>query len=192
MRPRRDPWKWPVTGLTVLLFLGTVFLVPRSWIDSFFSPLVLDAHDRNAAGRSWMAILPPLEIEVERSAAPPPTPPERERPRPSREDPGWWTAGWEVRAGDGVSRDFTPARRDSVVVIVMEALGLGQDFMTRPRPDSVMAQRLHLLQTEDSFRFDELKPDLSAMARSRAYADIMSRAADMYGEHLQSEIMTPD
>lgn len=192
MRPRRDPWKWPVTGMTVLLFLGAVFLVPRSWIDSFFSPLDLDAHDQAAAGRRWMAILPPPEIEVERSETLPEPLPDHEKPRPPREDPGWWTAGWEVRAGDGVTDDFTPVRRDSAVAIVMEALDLGQDFMTRTRPDSVMAQRLHLLQTEDSFKFDELKPYLSAMARSRAYADIMSRAADMYGEHLQSEIMTPD
>lgn len=192
MRPRRDPWKWPVTGLTVLLFLGAVFLVPRAWIDSFFSPLDLEAHDDAAAGRAWMAILPPLEIEVALPDEPPPLPPDVEIPRPPREDPRWWTAGWEVRAGTEASRDFGPAPRDSAVVIVMEALGLGQDFMTKSRPDSVMAQRLMLLQTEDSFQFDELKPYLSAMARSRDYADIMSRAADMYGEHLQSSIMTPD
>ena len=64
--------------------------------------------------------------------------------------------------------------------------------MTRARPDSVLAARLFLMQVEDSFRFDELKPYLQAMARSRDYADIMSRAADMYDNFLATEIMTPD
>ena len=30
------------------------------------------------------------------------------------------------------------------------------------------------------------------MARARDYADIMSRAADMYDDFLRTEIMTPD
>jgi hypothetical protein len=60
------------------------------------------------------------------------------------------------------------------------------------RPDSVLASRLLILQQEDSFRFDELKPYFEAMARAHDYSDIMSRAADMYGEHLGSQIMVPD
>ncbi len=55
-----------------------------------------------------------------------------------------------------------------------------------------MASRLFVMQVEDSFRFDELKPYLEAMAKSRDYADIMSRAADMYDNFLATEIMTPD
>ena len=49
-----------------------------------------------------------------------------------------------------------------------------------------------MLQLEDSFKFDELKPYLRAMTKSRAYADILSRAADMYDDFLGTEIMTPD
>jgi hypothetical protein len=114
-----------------------------------------------------------------------------EKPRPTREDPRWWTAGWEVRTETATAQDLRPAGPDSTAV-VLQALGLGEDFLARVRPDSVMAQRLLLLRHEDSFRFDELKPYLAAMGRARDYADMMSRAADMYGEHLQSEIMTPD
>jgi hypothetical protein len=96
-----------------------------------------------------------------------------------------------VRTGAAVVRDLAPAVPDSAAV-VLRALGLEDDFLARVRPDSVMARRLQLLRQEDSFRFDELKPYLAAMARARDYADMMSRAADMYGEHLQSAIMTPD
>ena len=75
---------------------------------------------------------------------------------------------------------------------VLGALGLGADFMTRAKPDSVLAARLFNLQLEDSFRYDELKPFLTRMARSRAYADILAQAADMYDEHLSQEIRVPD
>jgi len=190
MHHRRDPWKWPVTGLAVLLLLGGLLLVPSAWIQSFFSPLDLAAGGRDAGRRQWLTILPPPEIEVAAADEPPPPEPDRTRRRP-REDPRWWTEGWEVRTGDQVARDLRPAPADSAAV-VLEALGLDRDFMTRVRPDSVMARRLLILQREDSFRFDELKPYLAAMAKSRAYADMMSRAADMYGEHLQSAIMVPD
>jgi hypothetical protein len=190
-RRRQDPWKWPVTGLAVLLLLGGLLLVPAAWIRSFFSPLDLREHEAERAGRRWLAILPPPEIAVAPPDEPPPPAPQTERPRPPREDPDWWTAGWEVRAGEEIVRDLRPAPPDSAVV-VLEALGLGADFMMRVRPDSLLARRLVLLRQEDSFRFDELKPYLAAMARARDYADLMSRAADMYGEHLQSEIMTPD
>ena len=78
------------------------------------------------------------------------------------------------------------------VAILLTALGVERDFMTLVRPDSVMASRLFLMQVEDSFKFDELKPYLEAMARSRDYADMMSRAADMYDDFLATEIMTPD
>ncbi len=78
------------------------------------------------------------------------------------------------------------------MTVVLQALGLGADFMNRARPDSVLASRLFMLQVEDNFRYDELKPFLTQMARSRAYADILSRAADMYNEHLDRTVQVPD
>jgi hypothetical protein len=191
MRRRPDPWKWPVTGLAVLLLLGGLLLVPAAWVDSFFSPL--DLREDPAAARTprWLAILPPPEIEAVPPASVVPPVEDPARPRPPREDPRWWTAGWEVRTGAATAAELRPAGPDSAAV-VLRALGLGEDILTRVRPDSVMARRLLLLRHEDSFRFDELKPYLAAMAKARNYADMMSRAADMYGEHLQAEIMTPD
>ena len=78
------------------------------------------------------------------------------------------------------------------MAVFLERLGVGQDLLTLVKPDSVLAARLILLQREDQMGFDELKPYFQAVTRSRAYADILSRAADMYGDFLQQEIIVPD
>ncbi len=40
--------------------------------------------------------------------------------------------------------------------------------------------------------FESMKPYLAALGRSEDYADIMSRASDMYDDFLQQQIMVPD
>jgi len=188
MRDRRDPWKWPVTiGLVVSLMWAAIFVLPRSWLDFLLAPqgdLVLPSGLRD---REVLTLLPPLSLEVVSS----PPSPEIKEPvfPPPREDPRWWTEGWAVTTVQ--DRALFPAPVDTVTQ-VLEALGLGADFMIRTRPDSVLAARLFKLRLEDGFRYEELKPYLTQMARSRAYADILSRAADMYGEHLSQEIRVPD
>ena len=190
MPHRRDPWKWPVCGLSVVLLLGAVFFIPRAWIQSFFSPLDLSDPEALHRRSAWMTILPPPAVQVARPEEPPPV--ERDdRRRPPREDPRWWTQGWAIRRESERADDLAPAPPDSADQL-LSALGLGKDFMTRVRPDSVLASRLLILRQEDSFRFDELKPYFEAMTRAHDYADMMSRAADMYDEHLASEIMVPD
>jgi len=188
--PWQDPWKWPVTGLAVALLLVGVFLVPHHWIDSFFSPLDLsDLEDQDGPAR-WMTLLPPPAVQVARPEDPP-TIEKNDQRRPPREDPRWWSDGWSVRQGSLAAQDLSSAAPDSAEQL-LAALGLGEDFMTRVKPDSVLVSRLLILKQEDSFRFDELKPYFEAVARSRDYADIMSRASDMYGEHLGSQVMVPD
>jgi len=191
MRDRRDPWKWPVcAGVTVAMVLATLFLLPQGWIDAFFSPLSLvERLEREQAPR-WMVILPPPPVEsVPDDHKETPTPdPTRTKPHV---DPDWWSLGWRVMTAPDTPAARTRAPADSVAIL-LTALGVERDFLARIRPDSVLASRLFLMQVEDSFRFDELKPYLEAMARSRNYADIMSRAADMYDNFLATEIMTPD
>ena len=92
---------------------------------------------------------------------------------------------------DSVAADPVETRRDSIA-IALEMLDLTPSVLDLARPDSVLAARLHLMRIEDGVRFDELKPYLGAMTRANAYRDMMSRAADMYDEFLQSEIMVPD
>jgi hypothetical protein len=194
MRDRRDPWKWPACiGLTFALLLGVVFLVPASWIEAFFSPLSFtERMERQRAG-PWLAIMPPPVVEsvTDREPVPPAADPEEDPPVDHR-DPDWWSRGWVIQATPRGSQDNSGKAADDSVTILLAALGVERDFMARARPDSVLAARIFLLQVEDSFRFDEMKPYLTAMARARDYADIMSRAADMYDDFLRQEIMTPD
>jgi hypothetical protein len=194
MRDRRDPWKWPACiGLTVALLLTVVFLVPASWIAAFFSPLSLaERMERERAG-SWLAVLPPPVVESVADREPvPPAPDPDDVPPIDHRDPDWWSRGWVVQATPHGPEDNVRKAADDSVTILLAALGVERDFMARARPDSVLAARIFLLQVEDSFRFDEMKPYLTAMARARDYADIMSRAADMYDDFLRQEIMTPD
>lgn len=191
MRDRRDPWKWPVcVGVTVAMVLATLFLLPHSWIDAFFSPLSLVERLEQAQPPMWMVIMPPPPVESVPDNNPVTPLPETALPKP-HQDPDWWSRGWRVMTVPEVTVARPQASADSVAIL-LTALGVERDFMTRVRPDSVLASRLFLIQVEDSFRFDELKPYLEAMARSRDYADIMSRAADMYDNFLATEIMTPD
>lgn len=193
MRDRRDPWKWPFSiGLTLAVFLGAAFLLPQPWIDAFFSPLSLLERLEKEPDPRWMVILPPPPIEMVPDFQPNATDPEPEPDRDEiHQDPDWWSRGWVIRKVEEAPSAGSPAADDSVAIL-LTALGVERDFINRARPDSVLAARLFILQVEDSFNFDEMKPYLSAMARSRDYADIMSRAADMYDYFLDSEIMTPD
>ena len=193
MRKRSDPWKWPfVILVTVGFWLPVVFLVPRDWYDFLFaSTRPLDQINPSTAG-PWLALVPPPEIEVAAETEPEPRrrPPE---PPPVAPDPDWWTRGLRVRAVTALRGPdpATPTLRDTLDVIMKE-LGIVGELTRFTKPDSVLAAALILLEREDSFRFDELKPYLTAVSRSRAYADIMSRAADMYDEFLGREIMVPD
>lgn len=193
MRDRRDPWRWPFSiGLAVALFMAGIFLTPQSWIDFFLASDHFSRLDAGPPVRAWLEILPPPELSIApdvpsvRDTKPEPPP-----QRPSAADARWWTEAWRTRTIEAVSGDTRPAPPDSVMIF-LDLLDLSSANLTRANADSVVASRLWLMQLEDSFRFDELKPYLGAMTRSRAYADIMSRAADMYGDFLQSEIMVPD
>jgi hypothetical protein len=193
MRNRTSPWKWPACiGLAFSLLLGVVFVVPRHWIDAFFSPLSLTDRWQQKQGPQWLVLVPPPELEIV-------TDPQPDRPVHRREslfprdhlDPEWWTRGWRIEPVTGPQEIAGRTARDSVAIL-LTALGVERDFMKRTRPDSVLAVRLFMMKVEDSFRFEELKPYLSAMARCRDYADLMSRKADMYDDFLRQQIMTPD
>ena len=192
MRHDPNPWKWPTAILLAVVFLfGSVFLIPRSWIDFFFSPLSLELAADLDQPRGWLEILPPPVVEATREG--PESEPDAPEPEPpvEWENPAWWQEGWRIKTEAETIVAMRPSPRDSVVVLLIE-LGIGQDFLSMVRPDSVLAAQLHLLKLEDSYKFDEMKPYLSAMTRAAAYRDIRSRAADMYDDFLSYEIMTPD
>lgn len=183
---RASPWRWPLAWAFVLGSLAAlVFLVPASWIAWFFSPLDLE-QGRTPEPRPWLVLVPPPEVLPEVPAAEP----EKRPPPPVQAPPpaDWWTAAWRVRAADDVAAGTAAAVEDSARV-VLDALGLPTDLAMIVRPDSVMAARLLLMEREDGFRFDELKPYLSAMTRAAAYRDLQSRVADMYDDFLRQDIM---
>lgn len=192
MRPDHNPWKWPVVILlAVLLLCGGVLFTPRSWIEYFFSPLSLEPVGESVPRRGWLEIQPPPVVEItERPAEREPERPEPETPE-IWENPDWWRDGWRIKTETETGRALRATAADSAAVLLTE-LGIGQDFFSMVKPDSLLASRLHLLKLEDSYRFDELKPYLSAMTRARAYRDIQSRAADMYDNFLATDIMVPD
>ena len=75
-------------------------------------------------------------------------------------DPDWWSRGWRSHDVDQEAAS-APGRCTDSVMILLTALGVERDFMSRARPDSLLAARLFMLQVEDSFKFDELKPYLT-------------------------------
>ncbi len=194
MRDRREPWKWPTCiGLALSLMLVLAFSLPRSWLGFLLSGGEVDEVGLGRPQEQWLVLLPPPTLEIFQPEIEPPTD-ESKQPLPRlHQDPRWWTERWTVAAERDAAlfAPMAPAAEDTVRLLLGE-LGLGVDFMTRARPDSVLAARLFLLQVEDSFRYDELKPYLDQMRRSKTYADILSKAADMYDEHLGQSIQVPD
>ena len=192
MRTRHDPYKWPFAiGMSLLLVVGSVWLIPARWVDAFFSPLNLQNESVKSLRKGWLTLLPPLAVVVDERPEKVDEPePKQDEPLP-RQDPDWWTRGWRIRTAEQVTVRQSPTRLDSVKVIY-ETLGLGQDFMTRASADSALSHQLMLLRIEDSFAFDELKPYLSALRRGWYHTDKASREADMYDEHLNTIIMVPD
>ncbi len=189
MRDHRDPWRWPF-AVGVALALATVLFLyfPVSWINVFFSGRDFLDPARKPAPEEWLVLSPPPAVTVE--VEPEPGPRKRENPVVP-EDPRWWLEGWRVKTGTALVRDLAPSPADSAATL-LTMLGLDEDFLQQARPDSVLASRLILLRVEDSMDLTEIKPYLEAMTRSRAYADILSRAADMYDDFLDFTIMTPD
>ena len=188
---RGSPWRWPAaTALALALVLTGILGTPRSWIDSFLAPHGPGHRFDREPPRPWLVLMPPPEIVV-RSVPPgraPVVPLELPEPPPVA---AWWRAGWRIRVAATPLRSPRPTPVDSAHFL-LQSLGLDRELAVRTRPDSLLAIRLLLLQREDAYRFDELKPYFEAMTRARAYADIQSRAADMYDDFLAGEIMVPD
>jgi len=176
-------------ALAVTLLVGGFLATPRAWLGFLLADGSGLQEGAPREARPWLVLQPPPEIET--------VPAREELPLPPREQPAppppadWWREGWRIRIADASREDLAPTADDSVAYL-LETLGLPRDLVMRARPDSLTAAHLLLLAREESYRFDELKPYFAAVARSRAFADIQSRKADMYDDHLGSEIMVPD
>jgi len=191
LRRRGSPWRWPVAVLVTLgLFMGGLVLTPDSWIDWFLDSRDIHGPDHDRAAQPWLVLLPPPELEV----TPAPIVERVERQPPADPVPDvadWWRRGWRIRVADTARVQPRSTPEDSARYL-LTSLGLAADLPQRARPDSILASRLLLMQREESYRFDELKPYFAAMTRARAYADLYSRVASMYDNFLAQEIIVPD
>lgn len=193
----QNPWKWPAcVGLALTLVILAVWFIPRSWFFLLSQEKFSDQVSLGAVGNQWLVLAPPPEIVVETQAQPPrPNRPSDPNPGAPYQDPLWWREGILVRIaadGPGDRRMDRGAVAPDSVKVALEMLGVGGDILKRSKPDSLLAARLFALKVSDGFSYDEAKPFLKAMTRSRAYADIMSRASDMFNDFLSHQIMVPD
>jgi hypothetical protein len=187
MRPREDPRRWPIcSALAVAILLAAVFLVPAAWIEALFSPLGSFADHGTESGVRPIVLLP-VEIvavkpEIEAVAD---EPEESERPIPLREDASWWQSVWRIH----LQRQTTVALRgvhpDSGLALRLELLGGLTDLVRRVEPDSATADLLARLYLADGYRLQgSLKTFLSARGYALDHADLRSREAEMFDEHL--------
>jgi len=189
MHRPESPWRWPAaTALALSAVLSFALLAPRDWL-GFLLPDGRHLRQQQAPPRRWLVLQPPLDI-----ASAPAAEPERREARDEPPPPAaWWDLAWNARIVAGAEADLTaPAARDDSVGVLLDLLGLPEDWSGGARPDSVLAARLLLLAREDALQLGELRPYLSALGRQEAYRDILSRAAAMYDEFLSLDIRVPD
>ena len=183
-RPRSNV-RWLVSGVTALLVLGALFTAAerRLWHGGG----VLSAAVPKRQAERWLALLPPPPV-VE-AGDPPPLRAPRRQPPPWAEAP-WWELGRQGRGTADLLHPATAAPDSSRLLLAR--LGLAADLAVRARPDSVLAARLIWLVRREGYLPAEVRPLLRALGRAEAYRVITSRAAEMYDEFLDQEIITPD
>lgn len=189
MRTRNHPLKWALSvGLALLLVWGVFFVVPASWVEALFAPRPHKIATGAPAPPPWLVLVPPPEILIEDR---PPDPQEPPRPprQPVWEPPADW---WHRGVGVAIVADSLPVAR----VPRPDSLRLALEGWRLPAgvlalPDSALQQTLALWQIQDSLFPENWKPLWLARGKQWHKADIKSREADMYDEHLQSQIMVP-
>ncbi len=190
MRPA-DPWKWPLAFVSALVLILVLLVLPRSWI--FLLPDFRNLHPPPPAfGEArWLVLSPPPAVEIVPPDQPAPRVNDKKVENPVFTPADWWRCGVVLEVG---KRGDVPGRgpgRDVLdsAAVALRMLGAVPDLLERVRPDSLLAARLRMLKIADGQRFEELKPYLRALTRAGAYADMLSREADMYNDFLGREIM---
>lgn len=186
LTPRRSRWTWPVSlgGAVLVLFL--LFLVPAAW----WRRLLPEPRLRDVRQRAFVAHLQVVELAA---VEPPPAVVAARDDRPSGpdvpfQDAAWWQQAWHGR----LERDLRPVaeRPDSLrirsVLALLEARAELATILAAP-DSAVEALLWRLAQTEQLSRND-LDGLYAAIARARAYADLKSREAAMYGDFSQETV----
>ncbi len=189
MRCRREPWKWPASiGLALLLVLAGAFGIPTSWVDAFFSPRHDDLPAETGPRRPCLVLMPPPEILIEEDSPPPEEPPERPHPRPAP-PADWWNRGVAIAIVADTLRNPLAVMPDSVR-LVLEGWTLDTAALLSV-PDSLVQRQLTLWSLEEGYFPEGWQARWKALGRQWHMADLKSREADIFDEHLQSQIMVP-
>jgi len=192
MHDHQNPWRWAMAvGLVTAALWAVVFVVPPQWFAFIFHIKNKRVDALVTVPSTWLVLHPPMELRVDSEPEMQITPEPENEPEPFIAQ-DWWSQSVGISVVTKLPVGGTAISLADSISYILNHLGLDEDFMTRAQPDSLLAEKLFLLQLEDSFEFSEEKPYLNALGRAKDYEDIMSRAAAMYDEFLNTNIMVPE
>ena len=186
-------WKWPLCGAATAALLLVVLLIPRDWIDAFFSPL----DERRWAEASRPApLLRLLPVPTVIPAIEPPETPagrrDEEETIPETLSPAWWDAAWNLHVAAQSSRQLGPAPADTAAADLLLMLGAAGAADLLARPDSALADRLAVLRLTNRAAFERVRTMLQGAAFGRRWQAILRQADRVHGEDALQEPEVPD
>lgn len=181
-RPRSP---WGACLLATVVLMAMLLLVPLPWWQTMW-------RSTRHAPRQTAPLAEAPAFELLEIAAPPvveivPSTTEPSSHEVPREPPdaAWWDRAWEVRVHADLRRGAAPAVADTTPWAALGALGLPTSLAEALTvPDSALAARVWELVWEDKVDLSRLADYFRAIGRGRAYADLRSREAAMFGEFL--------
>ncbi|MFO7654164.1 MAG: hypothetical protein R6X25_10120 [Candidatus Krumholzibacteriia bacterium] len=196
MPGRPDPRRWAVCSLlAVALLTASVFLIPAAWIQRVFFPGVR-RHDRAVDAPSpALELLPAVQVTRPTLlvvADPPVGNAGDDAAAAFPPDDLWWDTAWRTRWRDETAAAMGIARRDTSAALRRRLLGGVTDIVRRAEPDSATASHLARLFLTAGHQLGELRPFLLARGYALDFADLASREAELFDEHLFRQIMVTD
>jgi hypothetical protein len=180
--PRRCPWTWPASLAGAVCLLLVLLALPAAWWDQLWPGRLPAGRQRAAPAHQTLRL---VEVSVLPPAAAAPLavttePPDHESPLAD-----WWQSAWLPGPAAAVPRArllaLTPP--DSLAAPLRLLLDTRATVETiLAVPDSVIAACLWWLEETASLTADDRDGFYTRIARARAYADLKSREAAMFGE----------
>lgn len=110
-----------------------------------------------------------------------------------RPEPSWWTLAFEERAAADLGDRPAATAADTVPWALLGSTGLPAALeIVLAVPDSLSSARLWELGEEEALGLSPLRDFFHAVSRGRAFEDLRSREAAMFGEFVHESIMVPN
>ncbi len=183
-RPR---WTWPASLAGAFVLLLAASLMPPAWWAWWWpapsARRAPPAADGTVAPIAWIIVLPPPVVEARpRVDDPSPTADRRDEPWLPAD---WWQSAWSADTAIGRPRpviDLPDAMLPAPLVLMLGTQATLDLILAAP--DSAVAAVIWRLEQTASLSRDDRDGLYTAIARARAFADLKSREAAMYGEFL--------